>query len=241
MQGSGYVVENISWHSAVWLVICIRLDRKHSETLWRPGKICAQIKLLLLHSYWNDYKDYNQGKIMYMLEAMKKSFRYSEKGLMKRKNHPLNAVCPKSKRKRNQQNYIKILGCKGVSIGTDGLWGNMQRAGVSYLQYSIFSVIFNSWVKHFHSTIICGIFYQAGALQKVHIRDKHRGNCSTGNSAQGKKDPAEMPSSPGSGFQILYKNEWRWSRAGVLEAGNCHEVNQRKAELSRLPPTMLKD
>lgn len=53
---------------------------------------------------------------MYMLEAMKKSFRYSEKGLMKRKNHPLHAVCPKSKWKRNQQNCTKILGCKGVRM-----------------------------------------------------------------------------------------------------------------------------
>lgn len=86
---------------------------------------------------------------------------------MKRKNYLLPAVCPKSNCKKNQQNCTKILECKGVGIGTDGLWGDVQRDGVNYyLQYSIFSVTLNSWLKLFHSTSMCGMCYQARATEK---------------------------------------------------------------------------
>lgn len=54
--------------------------------------MCTNTKLLLLHPYAKDYKDYEkissfafQGKIMYMPGALKKSFRYNKMELDEKK------------------------------------------------------------------------------------------------------------------------------------------------------------
>lgn len=42
MQSTGYGVENARKSktcSVVWLEICIRFNRKHSEAMWRPDKM----------------------------------------------------------------------------------------------------------------------------------------------------------------------------------------------------------
>lgn len=95
----------------------------------------------------------------------------------------------------------------------------------------------NSWVKHLYSFSSSGTFYQAGATQKVHM--EHRPQyCSTGDQPRKGGSLLRCPAA-------LVQASRCCMRTG-LEAGLVSWqqeqpwVNQRKADLSCLPPARLR-